>query len=169
MKRDASLYVHAELKMPGDPNWHHYGHYEPLNFDGIREVLEGIAQWKGQSLPDDTTAVTRLSFGQSEPRAVSYIGEVRREDLKPLQEFLLRAKPGVVFAIERWLGGAFGVPCGELPWEDTVGAWFFAGTWATPYIRTRGVEDVRWIFWFEGHSQHGGLPLAPNWIPCGSR
>jgi hypothetical protein len=139
------IHVHGEVKIFGQ--WHHYGCYRPKrNYElfglmaGVRvRSVTPIALPRG--LPDDVTAMTRY---ESEVRWGS---DGHSHSWLSAQEIVRVAD----YAKSRGWEGR----CGKAWWEADNFGYLFGNYWSgfmkfpDDNSHLRGLEDVRWVFWFD--------------------
>lgn len=136
------IHLHTEVKING--KWHHYGCPNIMRsyrlfamLAGVRNYddIEPIAQPRG--LPVDATELTKLDceHWDADGHSHSWIGS--SEILRVCEYMNEIAKP------ERaWMN-----------WEDETIGYLFGNTWRgfekCPEYRPNGVQDIRWVFWFD--------------------
>lgn len=134
------IHLHTEIKIHG--RWEHYGHPNmercyPLfaRMAGVRNYsgLEQIAPLRG--LPADVTLVTRMDWHRSPEdwHSPSWLGSREIEEL------------------EDWLNDQLGEESCNL--GNKYWGYLFDCSWAGfrkyPGETPEGIEDVRFVFWFD--------------------
>jgi len=139
------IHLHQEVKING--KWEHYALLNPRrnyvmfarmanvrNYDG---ELEPIVEPRG--IPKDATVLTKYDFKEWEGDAhsASWLSAQEISELNKWREEY-KSFPGEkldIFWLEDWAGYLFG------------NSW--PGFWEYPNDRPAGLEDVRWVFWFD--------------------
>lgn len=133
------IHLHTEVKIGG--KWRHYSapnfqrNYKYFaKMANVRnyDEIEPISEPKG--LPFDITEVTKFDADKwgSDAHSASWLGA---EELVELEEFVLEDRKGD-------------------PWfENKTWGYLFGNTWGGfakyPEDRPEGLEDVRFVFWFD--------------------
>ncbi len=145
------IHLHTEVKINGV--WHHYGcpqvwrsynlfaklanvrNYED---PGSPEYIEPISEPRG--LPEDATAVTKYDSDRwgVDGHSHSWIGA---------QEIAQVAEWAKKRGMEKAPNGMEGF------WESDMFGYLFGNDWSGftkyPDERPEGLEDIRWVFWFD--------------------
>ncbi len=138
------IHLHAEIKVNG--KWEHYNHHTgiPRNYDMFAKMadvrnyddIQPIAADRG--LPDDVSVVTNLD-------AESWHGDMHSASwftADEIDEFFTRATERFRNTVERWRD-----------YEAENFGYFFGNSYGGfnryPEDRPEGVEDIRFVFWFD--------------------
>lgn len=132
------VHIHQEVKING--KWEHYRETRiPRNYEtfakmaGVRGEAEPIAEPRG--LPDDVTVMTQFcsDYDGADGHTHTWLGAA---EIAELEEF-----------IEDKMG--------ENKWRIEMDGWgwLFGNSWGGwtkwPDERPKGVEDIRFVFWFD--------------------
>jgi hypothetical protein len=143
------IHLHQEVKIDGV--WHHYGmphvdrNYELFTkLAGVRNYYERegkriVPFAKPRGIPKDATELTKCDYKRwgSDGHSHSFI---TAEEIAKLEDWVEKDR--------KWEGKH-----GPMWWmEDTFG-YLFGNSWAGfvkyPSDRPKGLEDVRFVFWFD--------------------
>jgi len=128
------IHLHQEVKINGV--WHHYREQRVVrNYElfavmaGVRGESEPVAEPKG--LPNDATALTMWDVARwnQDAHTFSWL------DAEEIYQVIIRHFIADVWAASEWFGYLFG------------NSWL--GYTQYPEDRPEGLEDIRWIFWFD--------------------
>lgn len=129
------VHIHAEVKIKG--KWHHYNQPECNRHYALFEKMAGVhgdvknAIAPPRGLPKDTTEMTRFDRDHwgADGHSHSWLGA---EEICALVDWYKKAFEVSLPDFDRWLFG------------NT-----YSGFTRYPADRPEGIEDVRFIFWFD--------------------
>lgn len=137
-----NIHFHAEVKVEG--KWEHYAHWSVNRNYGLFAKMAGVRNYnetepiaQPRGLPEDMSVVTRLDaeHWKADGHSHSFLNAAEIAELEPW------AEENCIAGDQRWR------------FHYEYWGYLFGNSWAGwtkyPDERPGGVEDVRFVFWFD--------------------
>lgn len=143
------IHMHLEVKIAG--KWEHYGAPSVSRDYSLFGLLAGV-RGKGPAVvapkgfPADASTVTRFDYEQwaGDAHTPSWLSA---EEISEFQDAWALAGEHTIYDGRPYPARGRDVEA------DVLHAYFFGNSWADfarwPEERPNGIEDVRWVFWFD--------------------
>lgn len=143
-----NIHVHAEVLF--EETWHHYGHYEPgLRWYELFHKIGGVRYspaWSDKPLtanrgiPEDASALTRFCVQEGLDEGGHSTTWLSSREVEALDAWIGRPN-----ALEEFLAD-----CWDSDGEGFSGTCrLFDGPWKRSSCAIAGLEDFRWVVWFD--------------------
>lgn len=136
------IHLHGELKISG--KWEHYSHWNVGRNYGLFAKIAGVRNYQNtepiaqpRGLPGDMSVVTQLDAKQWDRDSHSH-GYLNAEEIAVLEMWAIE---NCIPADQRW------------KFHHEYWGYLFGNSWAGwskyPSDRPEGVDDIRFVFWFD--------------------
>lgn len=138
------IHLHSEVKING--TWHHYAKYDCKRNYALFAKMANVR--------NNDNDIAPLSLPKGMPKDASFLTQFMCDEygVDGHSHSWLSAKE--IALLEDWMrANCFENPSHNVYIENTYWGYFFGNTWGGftkyPNERPKGVEDVRFVFWFD--------------------